>query len=133
MFGTNAVTHPARVRQQVVRFAAPGGNQGAAKANRKRKIGLPMSVQMSDLALVQSKFDAAEAVCADFYTVPVGDDVNDAVFNFLERHIYTAGMTGGWLRQPMNARRVPYGRNPMFSFHMEFDHTIRVATAAREL
>jgi hypothetical protein len=116
-----------------MRFAPTGRNQGAPKSNGKRKIRLAVAMQVSDLALVEAKLDAPEAMGAYFDAVPVGHDVDDPVFDFLVRHDFDGqndrcAMVTGRMRVACQITK-----SPLFFPRRHFDSTIRVATATGEL
>src|SRR2546426_5879592 len=59
---TDPAAHPARLRQYMMRARPAARNQFVADPRRKRQVGQPVAVEMSNLAVVDSELDSAEAV-----------------------------------------------------------------------
>src|SRR2546426_7928936 len=59
---TDPAAHPARLRQHMMRARLAARNQFVADPRRKRQVGQPVAVEMSNLAMVDSELDSAEAV-----------------------------------------------------------------------
>jgi hypothetical protein len=115
-----------------MRLAPTCRNQRPSQANGKWKVGLAVAMEVSDFAFIESKLYAAETVGADLHAIPVGDDVDDCIFNFLVWHVSTGRMimvrlARGRMRGSCQLAEC------MFSFEEQFDCTIRVAMATEEL
>src|SRR5437667_8625958 len=59
---TDPPAHPARLRQHMMRAGPAARNQFVAAPRRKRQVGQPVAVEMSDLTMVEGELDAAETV-----------------------------------------------------------------------
>src|SRR3989454_8910187 len=59
---TDPPAHPARLRQHMMRARPAARNQFVADPRRKRQVGQPVAVEMSNLAVVDGELHPAEAV-----------------------------------------------------------------------
>ena len=73
----DAAAYPSRLRKDMMRAGLPLRNQLFAHFHRKREIGQPAAVQVSEFAPADAELDAAEAMRLDADAFPSGDLVFD--------------------------------------------------------
>jgi len=64
-----------------MRLRPPFRDEALADANRKRQVGEPAAVQVSQLAASDAKLDAAEAVRMHRDAIPAADFSHDTLFS----------------------------------------------------
>ena len=133
ILGPDAVTHPASVGKEVMRFAPSCGYKRAPEPYGERQVRLTMAMQVSDLTLVEAELDPAKAMWAHLDSIPVGDDVDDLVLDFLMRHDFDR-QNDRWLAgNPTECEARARLPETTFLAYRRFDSTIRVAMATGEL